>query len=306
VLVGIWGWPAVFWFRAPIALAALLFVRGLPPPSRASAREPLDLIGAGLLALAISTLLLLVNALPRIGQGDYLAVPLLALAVASFFAFLRREARISAPVINLEFFRSRGFVMVNLASVLIYLVSFSVLLFAPYYLVRYTGLSLPLAGAVLAVSFAGSIAASPLAGRMIERLPAERVALLGAVLGGAGLFLIGNWNAAPLLSVILAGLALQGFGVGLFQVAYMDVVIATIPRQHRGVAGSVAMLTRTLGIVSGATLLTLVFHGIETSALAGGRSAADAFLDAFRTTFRLAGLCSALTGVAMALAARAR
>ena len=196
--------------------------------------------------------------------------------------------------------------MVNLASVLIYLVSFSVLLFAPYYLVRYTGLSLPLAGAVLAVSFAGSIAASPLAGRMIERLPAERVALLGAVLGGAGLFLIGNWNAAPILSVILAGLALQGFGVGLFQVAYMDVVIATIPRQHRGVAGSVAMLTRTLGIVSGATLLTLVFHGIETSALAGGRSAADAFLDAFRTTFRLAGLCSALTGVAMAVAARAR
>jgi len=46
--------------------------------------------------------------------------------------------------------------------------------------------------------------------------------------------------------VILAGLALQGFGVGLFQVAYMDVVIATIPRHHRGVAGSVAMLTRTL------------------------------------------------------------
>src|SRR5271169_5078023 len=67
VLVGIWGWPAVFWFRAPIALAALLFVRGLQPPSRASAREPLDLIGAALLALAISTLLLLVNALQRVG-----------------------------------------------------------------------------------------------------------------------------------------------------------------------------------------------------------------------------------------------
>ena len=64
---------------------------------------------------------------------------------------------------------------------------------------------------------------------------------------------------------------MQGFGVGLFQVAYMDVVMATIPRRQRGVAGSVAMLTRTLGIVSGATLLTLVFHGIETSAL-GGRA----------------------------------
>src|SRR5947207_878539 len=30
-LVARWGWPAVFWFRAPIALAALLLLRGLPP-----------------------------------------------------------------------------------------------------------------------------------------------------------------------------------------------------------------------------------------------------------------------------------
>jgi len=167
-------------------------------------------------------------------------------------------------------------------------------------------LSLPLAGAVLALSFVGSIAASPLAGRLIERVPAERVALLGAVLGGAGLFLIGSWNAGPTLLAIIAALVLQGFGAGLFQVSYIDVVMATLPPRHRGVAGSVAMLTRTLGIVTGATLLTLVFHGIETSALAGGRNAADAFLDAFATTFRLAGVCSALTGVATALAAKIR
>ncbi len=249
-LVGTWGWPAVFWFRAPIALAALLFVRDLPPPSPTGAREPVDLIGAFLLAMTISTLLLLVNALQRLGQGDYLAVPLCVLALASFFAFLRREAHVATPVINLEFFRSLGFVTINVASVLVYLVSFSVLLFAPYYLVRFTGFSLPLAGAMLAVSFAGNIAASPLAGRMIERFPAERIGLSGAVLAGAGLFLIGSWDAAPTLTVILAALALHGFGVGLFQVAYMDVVIATIPRQNRGVAGSVAMLTRTLGTVS--------------------------------------------------------
>src|SRR5215210_48940 len=29
-LVEHWGWPAVFWFRAPIALASLLLLRGLP------------------------------------------------------------------------------------------------------------------------------------------------------------------------------------------------------------------------------------------------------------------------------------
>ena len=305
-LVGRWGWPAVFWFRAPIALTALLFLRGLPAASRAGAREPLDLIGALLLALAISSLLLLVNAFQGLGRRDYLALPMLALAIASLFAFVRRETRVAAPVVNLEFFRSVGFAVVNLASVMVYLTSFAVLLFVPYYLVRFTGLSLPVAGAVLALSFVGSIIASPLAGRLIEHFPAERIALIGAVLGGAGLFLIGSWHAGPTLFAIIAALMVQGFGAGLFQVAYIDVVMATLPPRHRGVAGSVAMLTRTLGIVTGATLLTLVFHSIETSWLGAGRSASDAFLDAFGVTLRLAGLGSALTGIVAALAARTR
>ena len=308
VVVRYWGWPAVFWFRAPIALVALVFVKGLPESPRSRAREPLDIVGAILLALGISTLLLVLNELQRFGQHDYLAGPLIVIAAASLFGFARRERRIGQPIVNLDLFRISGFVLVNLASILIYLTSFSVLLFAPYYLVRFTGLSLPTAGIMLAASFVAAMAAAPLAGRIIEHIRAKHVAVLGALLGGTGLFLVGSWDPGTprQIPIIASTLMLQGFGVGLFQVAYMDVVMATIPRQQRGVAGSLAMLTRTLGIVSGATLLTLVFHGIETSALAGGRGAEDAFLDAFRTTFRLAGLCSALTGVAMALAARAR
>ena len=34
-LTAIWDWPAVFWFRVPIAIAALLLLRGLPAARRA-------------------------------------------------------------------------------------------------------------------------------------------------------------------------------------------------------------------------------------------------------------------------------
>jgi MFS family permease len=172
--------------------------------------------------------------------------------------------------------------------------------------VRFTDLPLPLAGAVLATSSIGSIAASPLAGRIIERFPAARVAALGALLNGAGLSLIGGWAVGTSLAVVVAPLVLQGFGVGLFQVAYMDLVMGTLPPQHRGVAGSLAMLTRTLGVVTGATLLTLVFHGLEGSPLVNGGPAADGFLPAFRMTFCLAGIVSAVTGVAAVWLARRR
>ena len=46
VLVARWGWPAVFWFRAPIALASLLFLRGLPVAAAGAAGERFDVLGA--------------------------------------------------------------------------------------------------------------------------------------------------------------------------------------------------------------------------------------------------------------------
>src|SRR5271169_1763029 len=306
LLVDFWGWPAVFWFRAPIAVTALVFVEGLPVPPRRGRREPVDIVGAGLLAVAISTLLLTLNQLQQLERHLFPVVALCGITAASFFGFVRWERRVAQPIVNLDFFRIGGFAAINGASVLVYLTSFSVLLFAPYYLVRLTDLSLPLAGAVLAASFAGSIAASPLVGRMIERLPAAGVAALGAVLNGAGLFLIGGWDVGTPPVVIIAPLVLQGFGVGLFQVAYMDLVMGTLPPQHRGGAGSLAMLTRTLGVVTGATLLTLVFHGLEGLLPANGGAAADGFLSAFRATFRLAGIASAVTGVGVVYLARRR
>ncbi|HTV44911.1 MAG TPA: MFS transporter [Stellaceae bacterium] len=298
-LVSLWGWPAVFWFRAPIALAALLSLRGLPAESRPETRERLDLPGAFLLALTIGSLLLLINALPHVGHRYGMVLGLVAVAITGLAAFLRRESRVAAPILDLRVFRSRGFAALNLASVLIYLASFSVLLFVPYYLVRYTALPLPLAGAVLAVSFAGTIAASPVAGRLIERIPANLVALFGAILGGAGLVAIGDWTPGGGHAVaILSALVAQGFGVGLFQVAYIDVVLGTIPGRHRGVAGSVAMLTRTLGIVGGATSLTVGFHTVAAAALARGQGANAAFLAAFHMTFMIAGTASAAIAIA--------
>ena len=71
VLVNIWGWPAVFWFRAPIALVALLFVRSLPHSAGSETREPLDLLGAVLLALTISSVLLFINQASRFGPQQW-------------------------------------------------------------------------------------------------------------------------------------------------------------------------------------------------------------------------------------------
>src|ERR1051325_6178917 len=70
-LVARWGWPAVFWFRAPIALTSLLLLRGLPRAIAGGREQRFDVVGAVLLALGLAALLLAVNGLARINEGDY-------------------------------------------------------------------------------------------------------------------------------------------------------------------------------------------------------------------------------------------
>ncbi|HYM72769.1 MAG TPA: MFS transporter [Stellaceae bacterium] len=288
ILVARWGWPAVFWFRAPIALASLVFLRGLPASAPAAGGERFDVLGALLLALGLTTLLLGINTLSRLGRGDYLAVLPLAVAAASLGAFVWWEGRAGRPIVRIALFRDPGFAAVNLVNVLMNLSAFSVLLFVPYFFARFSVMPLPLAGAVLATGAVATAATSPLAGRLIARMAAERVAALGLLAVGGGLILTGGWPAEVPPGVMVLTLAVQGVGVGLFQVAYMDIVMRSSPLADRGVAGSLGMLTRTIGTVTGATVLTLVFHAFQGGA--PSTEAAAGFLAPFHHVFHLAGI----------------
>ncbi len=286
VLVARWGWPAVFWFRAPIALASLLFLRGLPAAAPAAAGERFDVLGALLLALGLTTWLLGVNAVPRLGAGEYLGLVLIGIAAASLIAFTWWEGRTGRPIVRIDLFRDPGFAAINLVNVLMNLATFSVLLFVPYFFARFSVMPLPLAGAVLATGSVAMALTSPLSGRLITRVPAERVAALGILTVGGGLILIGFWPAEVSPVAMALVLPVQGVGVGLFQVAYMDMVMRSSALADRGVAGSLSMLTRTIGTVSGAAVLTLTFRAFQGAAPA---DAAAGFLGAFQSTFRLAG-----------------
>jgi MFS family permease len=185
-------------------------------------------------------------------------------------------------------FRDTRFALVNAANIVVNLSMFSVLLLLPFYLSRMAALSVPMAGLVLAAQPLGAMIAAPVAGRMADRIPSRRMILWGSLLAAAGLAPIGFIGPEPAILLLSAAMFANGVGVGLFQVAYFDIVTGTLPRGDRGVAGSLAMVTRTLGVIAGATLLMLAFQTIGATAARAGADPTDAFLGGIRGAFRIA------------------
>lgn len=289
VLVSRWGWSAVFWARAPIALGSCALGFLLPATPRPAVRERFDAPGAVLLMVSISALLLTLNRVREPGLAAGFAV----VTAAGAAGFVWQERRAARPIIDLALFRVRGFPQVNLGHVLMNLAGFSIMLLMPFYLDRVAGLDAIALGAVLTASPVGMMLAAPIAGRLAGRMAPRRLTVAGAACSVVGLGVIAMLAGRAPLEVMVAAMAVQGFGLGLFQVAYFEIVTGTIPRHDRGVAGSLGMLTRTGGVVLGATVLMLVFQTVRG---AGGDDIG--FLMGFRGAFTLA---AGLSGVVLVM-----
>lgn len=285
LLVPLIDWPAVYWFRVPFALSAFLLGWLLPRDTRPAQRETFDAVGGLLLVFAISAMLLALNQVQRSALWSAIAAFACILATVGFVAQERRAPR---PIINLRFFRDVDFSLLNAGHAALNLAGFSVLLLVPFYLSRFGGISPYATGLLLACSPAGTAIAAPLAARLATRIAPRLLAVIGAAFMAIGQVLIGSADVTPNIPMLAATMALQGFGVGLFQVAYFDIVTASIPRADRGVAGSLVMMTRTLGTVTGASVLILLFQTWRDAALATGAAEVPAFLAGFSATFRIA------------------
>jgi len=290
-LTSAWNWPAVFWFRAPIALAALLLFRGVPASPQRPAGDRFDIPGGAALVLGLVTLLFALNRL-----REWSAVGLALLSALAFAAFIFRERRAARPIIAVDMLKNPGFALLNLVSVLVNLAAFSVWLLVAYFLARVPGYSLTGSGAILATAAAGAALSAPIGGWLAGRgMSTRRLAIAGAAANGIGLLLLGAWTEQTPTVLRLAALLVGGVGLGLFQLGYSDIVTAALPLRDRGVAGSLVLLTRTLGNVTSASVVFLVFEILN---------ARYGFLEGFQKTFQLAALLAFAAAATLALAAR--
>jgi EmrB/QacA subfamily drug resistance transporter len=276
------GWRLCFLVNVPVGLVALvLCARLLPSPPPRDTHRPLDLPGAGLLALGV--LGLLFPAVQFDADHDarlaLLLVPALAV-LAGFVGWERGPGRRRGyPLVDLRLFRIRSFADGTVLAVLFFCAYTGTPLVLALFLQEGLGFT-PLQSGLAASAYAvGAALSAPVGGRLVSRL-GQRV-----LVGALGVFAVGV-GAAALLASRLAGsaapgtvvlamapaLLVAGLGGGSVITPNQALSLAEVDVRGGSTAGGVLQTAQRIGNALGAAVITAVFYAWVTGAAPGGAS----------------------------------
>ncbi len=323
------GWRFVFWLNLPLAavcgVGLWLASRG-PTAAEHRERSHVDLPSALLLGAGLGLLVLaLYPDDPEHRAVNALFVPAAALAVAALTAYGWRQLRRLEPLIPRQLLRSRAFAGVALANVLIGAALIVALVDVPI-LGRLVFDLQQLDSGLLLTQFLvgvpiGAVAGGVLAGRVGNRLTAAA----GIAVSAAAFFQMSGWTAnelslhlGPLRQADVA-LAICGLGFGLVIAPLTAGVLALTSGESHGLATSLVVLARTMGMLVGLSALTAFglyrFHQILGSPVLTDpdlrervkhleRLVAAAFLQEYREIFLIAGVVCLAAAAVIALSLR--
>ena len=327
------GWRFVFWLNLPLAAvcaAALLASTRRAPantgrePSRGS--RAVDWAGAALLGLGLG---LLVVALypddPNQRAVNSFFLPAGVGAAVLLAAYAWRQLRRLEPLIPRELLRSRAFAGATLANLLIGAALMVALVDVPILGRLVFNLDQLGSGLLLTQFLLGIPIGAAIGGVVSSRLGPRVTATAGVVLSAIAFVSMSSWtaneltlHAGPLRQADIA-LGACGLGFGIVIAPLTAAVLALTREQSHGLATSLVVLARTMGMLIGLSALTAfglyrfhqilgtpVLHGADVRAriVELEHLVAAAFLQEYREIFSIAAAICLVAALAIGFAIR--
>ena len=253
-ILAVSSWPWLFAVNLPVGAVVLVAVLALPQPPGTGRK--LDLVSAALNAAAFASLVLGVD---RAASAPKLAAGLLAAAVVSFVALVRREMPRQAPLVPLDLLQSRPFCISVIASVCCFAGQMASYVALPFYLQHGLGQDVVATGLYMTPWPLVTAIAGPISGRLADRMSNGLLCAAGGTFLAAGLALSAVWPIHGSLWPLVLFLMLSGFGFGIFQTPNNRNMLLSAPRERSGAAGGMQGTARLLGQTIGSVIMALLF-----------------------------------------------
>ena len=260
LLIAGYGWPMIFLVNAPLGIVAwVLTYRFLPADClQASRGRPLfDAMGTLLLSLTLIAYALAMT----LGHGHFNTInwTLLLATGLGLGLFILSQMRSTSPLIQLSMFRNSALTTGFAMSTLVTTVVMATLVVGPFYLSGVLTLDAAQIGLVMASGpIVAALAGAP-AGRVVDRLGSVKIIITGLIAMAIGTALLSMMPVALGVFGYILPLVILTTGYALFQAANNTAVMMHLAAQQRGVGSGLLGLSRNLGLITGASVMGMIF-----------------------------------------------
>jgi EmrB/QacA subfamily drug resistance transporter len=276
------GWRSIFFINLPIGVIGTILSLKILKGDRAIGKVELDLRGAFLFFLFVTSLLLFLN---RVGwESTPFFWGWIFLAVTCFSLFIVFERRSSSPLVDLNIFRKQLFISSLGASLLSFWINGAHNFVIPFFLQIILGYSPSKVGLLIFPVALTVMVMAPIGGRVSDWVGVRVPATIGLILTSLTIFSFVFLKGEVSDYEILWRQVILGIGIGLFNPANNSAIIGSLPKVNVGVASSFLALSRNLGIVIGVAFAEMViaFRTPATSPGAGRGPSFEGIQDVWR------------------------
>jgi EmrB/QacA subfamily drug resistance transporter len=268
------GWRWCFYLALPFAIAAFVVVQRklrLPYVKR-DAR--IDWWGAFTITGAAASLMLVLS----LGGHEFAwdspwSLGLLGVSAVLGVAAVFAERRAADPILPPRLFRDRTFVLTSIASHLLGIALFAMMIYLPQYLQIVKGMTPMVSGLMTLPMVLSHVLASLVSGRLVSRYGRWKVyPTIGLLLVAAGLALLAGLDAGASEVVIGIGAGVVGAGFGMSMPTLLLAAQNAVERRDMAVAtagvGFFRSLGGAVGVAAFGAILTNRVHDEMTRLLA--------------------------------------
>jgi DHA2 family multidrug resistance protein-like MFS transporter len=247
-------WNIVFLINIPVVLAFLIAAPILLREVRSTTGGRIDLPS---LLLSFAGILLFTWSLKTAAADGFTLRQSIVgvIGILSVALFLRRQTKISDPLVDLDLFRDRIFSIAILTGLLSLVVWSAASYLSGIYLQAVLGFDvfttalLTLPGAVMLTATCVGTA------RVVEWVGRRTALVATLLLISAGVFLLLLTSTQTGVAAFIASTMIAGIGFGLSFSLVAEVAVSAVPAERAGAAGSLAETSNELGNALGISLL---------------------------------------------------
>lgn len=299
------GWEAIFWLSAAVGALLLAAVAVVIPESRVRTRGKFDFLGAVMLSIALTALLLAISKGARWGWNSEPTILMFVLGFVVLAVWFPYELRVTQPMVDLRTSVKRPVLLTNLASVLVGFSMYANNLSTTQQLQMPTisgyGFELGVMAAGLCMIPAGlaMVFFAPVSAKITKVFGAKTTLMVGGAILAlayiARVFLTGS------IALIVVSAAVVSIGTAIAYSAMPMLIMRSVPITETASANGLNSLLRSVGT----SMSSAVFAAMLTAmVIPSGPGEGLPQLEAFKNIFWLAALAAAGVVVAAAFIPR--